>query len=672
MLKSTFKKVSAIAIAGTMLAGMMAVPANAMSNETVYTPKNVTVLNETFNNYTAGDYKFTSDNVSDPTIFSENSNIQYTRVSPPGWSDAFLSIVEETDSDNYLKIPYDPGFHVNFDNPNGSTSVNLGDKVEVSFKALYTKKEYKAHFNFNDAATRFTMISSTDTRDATAGNSDWASSEKGRFFTINSGHGRLTVSDNWDNGRNFGNTVDTWFDVTATINTRDADHENKQTLTLESGGWKMVGYFDANYTGEEDTEYTPISSIDSLQVTRHGEMYGGGYLYLDDLKVSVSGTESHNELVSDLSKTLVDENFSNLTGGWTKSNGWTLDNKQNLVGTVAKYATYAGSGTGAAGYPDTTSEKALKITGGNDHAAALYMNADETLTAGDIVNMSFDYYQTNQNAMFVSLQGLNDKGVAHKDISSTSWYGSSMGADKGDGWRGPMWGPYAATADKAAIMASTGAGASGYDPFTTFNPVYGHNGGNEAQNTFIPGKWYTIELSINTKNEEHGNKQTLSLKYKERGAATYTQEYLSYFDADATTIGDDKIDALSVFNGFDIGVTLVNPTTSDAVYIDNVKAEIVKPGFEVVGVENSTNTWTFGNDDITLNYVVDASADSKVIIAQYAEGGRMISAATEDVDATGRDTVTVTPETNANTIKVMVLDMSNALPYTKAFVMTRQ
>ena len=31
MLKSTFKKVSAIAIAGTMLAGMMAVPANAMT-----------------------------------------------------------------------------------------------------------------------------------------------------------------------------------------------------------------------------------------------------------------------------------------------------------------------------------------------------------------------------------------------------------------------------------------------------------------------------------------------------------------------------------------------------------------------------------------------------------------------------------------------------------------
>ena len=670
MLKSTFKKVSAIAIAGTMLAGMMAVPANAMSNETVYTPKNDTVLNETFNNYTAGDYKFESNNVSNPTLFPENSNIQYTRVSPPSWGDKFLSIVEETDNENYLKIPFDPGFHVNFDNPNGSTSVNLGDKVEVSFKALYTKKEYKAHFNFNNAATRFTMISSTD-GGGTASDANWASTEKGRFFTINSGHGRLTVSDEWDRGRNFGQTTSQWFDVKATINTRDADHEDKQTLTLESGGWKMVGYFDANYTGAEDTEYTPISSIDSLQVTRHGEEYGGGYLYLDDLKVSVSGQEAHNELVSDLSKTVINENFSNLTGGWTNSNGWKYDNKQDLNGTVAKYATYAGSGNGAAGYPDATSEKALKITGGNDHAAALYMNADETLTPGDIVNMSFDYYQTNQNAMFVSLQGLNDKGVAHKDISSTSWYGSSMGADKGDGWRGPMWGPYAATADRAAIMASTGAGASGYDPFTTFNPVYGHNGGNEAQNTFIPGKWYTIELSINTKNAEHGNKQTLSLKYKERGTNTYTQEYLSYYDADATTIGDDKIDALSVFNGFDIGVTLVNPATSDAVYIDNVKAEVVKPGFEVVGVANTGNTYTFnGNDDITLNYVVDASAASKVIIAQYGADKRMIDATTENVSAT--DTVTVTPNPSAKTIKVMVLDMSNALPYTKAFVMTRQ
>ena len=633
MLKSTFKKVSAIAIAGTMLAGMMAVPANAMSNETVYTPKNVTVLNETFDNYTTGDYKITSDDVSNPTIFSENPNIQYTRVSPPSWGDQFLSIVEETDNENYLQIPYDPGFHVNFSNPNGSTPVNLGDTVEVSFKFQYQKKEYRTYFNFNDAATRFTMISSTDTGGATAGNSDWASTEKGRFFTINDGHGRLTVSDNWDNGRNLGIPT-TWVPVTATIKTQDADHEDKQTLTLESGGWKMVGYFDADYTGEEDTEYTPISSIDSLQVTRYGGEYGSNKLYLDDLKVSVSGTEAHNELVSDLSKTVLNETFDNLVNTTlpttaTSITGTSLQGKN----------VWGGSWTIA---PDTVGGNAVaKITAGGGSQMAADFD-DVTIGANDEIHVSYD--RQFQSSWF---SGINVK---------TDGFGAN---DSNLGTR-------LVPVDNTSI-----AGTGAIEAFVNGKLMIGVLDHGDCWP--VAGETHHVEYVIKVSDPEYGNKQTLTYtisggenSIKRYGDGNYSSSYkcVYYFDADSSDDEDyTKLTSLNNFGAYVEGAA--------AYTLDNLKVEVVKPGFEVVGVANTGNTYTFsGNDPIDLKYVVDASAASKVIVAQYGSDKRMIDATTENVSAT--DTVTVTPNPNAKTIKVMVLDMSNALPYTKAFVMTRQ
>ena len=52
MVKSIFKRVSAVAIAGTILTGTMAVPANAKSLVTTTKEVATTVISDDFNGYT--------------------------------------------------------------------------------------------------------------------------------------------------------------------------------------------------------------------------------------------------------------------------------------------------------------------------------------------------------------------------------------------------------------------------------------------------------------------------------------------------------------------------------------------------------------------------------------------------------------------------------------------
>ena len=629
MVKSIFKRVSAVAIAGTILTGTMAVPASAKVSVPV--PHTSTILSDNFDSYTVCQDSLTRA----VKTFAQNSDIIYKRYSPENWGSSYIDIENDTKDGNILSAWYTHGLRINYNNPNGSTAVQPGDSVTVSFRFQYNIASARINVNLNDANTRFDMISSTDQTGDVA-NANWADTKYGRILTINPTYSRIAVSDNWDRGR-INLKTDTWYDVSVTINTRDAEYDDRQTLTAKSGSWKMVGYFDANYTGDGDTTYDLLSSVDSLQFDTTDAMYGTGgdtKLKIDDILIQKTGNST--EYQSDFGTTLINEDFSNLTGSWSYSNDWhnNTDRKASLAGTTAKYSTIAGKGSGMAGYPTSSTEKALKISSADkDHAVAVHLNADTTVTPGAVVNMSFDYYQTNQNAMYVMLQGLQDKGIAHKYISSTSLYGYDKGTSKGYGWYGPYMGSYAATADKTAIIASTGIGGGDNDP-TAFTPVYGHNRSNTAQNTFVAGEWYTIELSINTRNKDHGNKQTLSLKYKKRSADTYLQEYLSYLDTDATTIGDDKVDALSVFKGFDIGVTTANPDNGCTAYIDNVKAVVTRSGFEAWGAaseghEAENDTFTPGQE-MTIKAAADPalfakkdSAKMTLFVALYDNDGRL-------------------------------------------------
>ena len=331
MLTSIFKRVSAFAMAGTILTGTMAVPASAKVSVPV--PHTSTILSDNFDSYTVCQDSLTRA----VKTFAQNSDIIYKRYSPENWGSSYIDIENDTKDGNILSAWYTHGLRINYNNPNGSTAVQPGDSVTVSFRFQYNIASARINVNLNDANTRFDMISSTDQTGDVA-NANWADTKYGRILTINPTYSRIAVSDNWDRGR-INLKTDTWYDVSVTINTRDAEYDDRQTLTAKSGSWKMVGYFDANYTGDGDTTYDLLSSVDSLQFDTTDAMYGTGgdtKLKIDDILIQKTGNST--EYQSDFGTTLINEDFSNLTGSWSYSNDWhnNTDRKASLAGTTAK------------------------------------------------------------------------------------------------------------------------------------------------------------------------------------------------------------------------------------------------------------------------------------------------------------------------------------------------
>lgn len=630
MLKSTFKKVSAIAIAGTMLAGMMAVPANAMSNETVYDVETINVINENFDNYNTS----SSDTIASKTstAFTQNGNIQYKRYQTWGSSMTFKVEQDATLNSIVLNASYDEGVAINFDNPSGTTQINEGDIVEISYKFKYNYSAAKMLLNLNNANTRFTYISSSNTSGDTS-SANWADTKEGRILSMYMNNGWMAVSDTKQSNATI--PKDEWNTVTVTINTKDADHGNRQTLTAKSGNWNLVGYFDANYTGSDDATYDLLSSISSLQFDTYGWYadYGcGAKFYIDDLKVDVKKNVARDVLVSDLSNVVLNETFDNLediaTGkettlpgtSFTFKNTWwagnTITFEKEMVGdnAVAKITAPGGSVMKA--------DLGNVVIGANDEIHVSYDRQSQPSWRSGI-NCGYSAADTDVGTLITSLTDSTEKG-------------------KG----------------KAAIEANINGKLL--------------IGGIEDSDCWITdGSQLHVEYVIKVSDPEHGNKQTVtytvtgpedSMRNSQHAkSSSWSRTY--YIDADNTTPEEDKFTSLNNFGACVEGASAYN--------LDNVKVEVVKPGFEVDGVANTGNTYTFRtNDPIDLKYVVDASAASKVIVAQYGADKRMIDATTENVSAT--DTVTVTPNPSAKTIKVMVLDMSNARPYTKVFVMTRQ
>ena len=629
MLKSTFKKVSAIAIAGTMLAGMMAVPANAMSNKPVYTPKTIHVIDENFNSYEEASYTLNDTN-NLTSFLPGNERIQYCREFP--WQDGTAGIAKDGD-EKVLAAGYNQGFKLNFDATNPA-QVKEGDIVTISFRFKYNiSKACRFLVNLNDATPRFTYRYSTNSSADASKSPSWASTTNPRIMSILPGDNKIAVSDAWSNGMNNMNN-DIWYTVTATINTKDSAYDNKQTLKIQCGSWYMIGEFDANYTGENDTTYDLLTSVDSLQIDTYTWAADNGVFNIDDLKIDVDTTEAHNELVSDLSKTVLNETFDNLVNTTlpttaTSITGTSLQGKN----------VWGGSWTIA---PDTVGGNAVaKITAGGGSQMAADFD-DVTIGANDEIHVSYDreFY--------------------------TSWRSGINMPNDGFGANDSNLGTRLVPVDNTSI-----AGTGAIEAFVNGKLMIGVLDHGDCWP--VAGETHHVEYVIKVSDPEYGNKQTLTYtisggenSIKRYGDGNYSSSYkcVYYFDADSSDDEDyTKLTSLNNFGAYVEGAA--------AYTLDNLKVEVVKPGFEVVGVANTGNTYTFRtNDPIDLKYVVDASAASKVIIAQYGADKRMIDATTENVSAT--DTVTVTPNPNAKTIKVMVLDMSNALPYTKAFVMTRQ
>ena len=266
MLKSTYKKVSAIDIAGTMLAGMMAVPANAMSSVTKTEKVTTPVINENFNGYEV-DETLPSNLTGSTTNFGQNANIQFKHYNGTAWpGNRQVGIQKVEEGNNAFAISGHVGMWLNFDSPNEApTTVNEGDIVTVSFKYKYesdpNKKYQNIRVKLNDNAKTAYIPKEGGTSVAGSGGYGWSESWKpyaenrGRLVRLVGNNG-WCISDKNDYGQ-FTTSPDTWYTMKITINTADAKYEGKNTIKVESeytgGNGYQYGLFDADYNGKDDT-----------------------------------------------------------------------------------------------------------------------------------------------------------------------------------------------------------------------------------------------------------------------------------------------------------------------------------------------------------------------------------------------------------------------------------
>lgn len=288
--------------------------------------------------------------------------------------------------------------------------------------------------------------------------------------------------------------------------------------------------------------------------------------------------------------------------------------------------------------------------------------------------------------MCVMLQGISENGVAYKSIKSTNWYDTNYNAT--DGWQTNDTSIQTASKkDNKAKIAVTGhALANEWHPAEMLSPVAANTGGNTAQRTFNAGKWYTVEISIDTKNEKFDGKQTMSLKYKERGTDTYSQEYFGYLDADASTLG--TVDALTSFKGFDIGIETFKEDTS--IYVDNVKTNIQKPGYELWGAASNGHEAdgkfiqgqdmyikaaadpsafkeiTMNEDGTEISKIEDKNTDMMLIAALYDTDGKLIGTELANKTLSTADSYIETGEFNTKNVKIIktfLWDLQSIKPY---------
>ena len=601
MLKSTFKKVSAIAIAGTMLAGMMAVPANAMTE--IMEDYQKPVWSENFNGYeeVSKSIIWNSSSISETTLVEDK--ITY---SGNDWMQATIKVTGETDKKLIIKHDF-----------NGNT-LNL----KLLTGNITLPEDMSSNISFDASIADITDMTDKTGGDAGKGVDTYIGVNDTKLVSFTHASTKTPTDKTTVKVVGASSSVDI---VPGTTYSFNIEIDNGVvTLTIKNGD-TVVGTSAASISG--------ISSISNILFTNSG--YKRGYsLTTDNIVITTGAERGTGKFVSDLSKTVLDENFDNvgdISSGKLQGTSFTVSKPW-----------------GANDFDVKNVNGAAQMKGGSSSTTTLLADVDDVVLGDDeVIRFSFD--TTKSVGLYA---GIRSTSITDPKVSLTSLDGNKTSSIPGD--KGSL---------HIHHVTSEGYIRPGICQTVT-DPM------------MLDGYTYHFEYTIDPSNRIYDNKQTLTVRVTSPDNALANSwqqdarfgEYKEtlYLDADCNTEGVQKFDSLSAFYFKQYW------NTTD-VTIDNLKVEVLKPGFEVKDVANSGNTYSFNsNDPIELNYLADASAASKVVIAQYAEGGRMINAETKDLAATGAGTVTVTPVAEAQKIKVMILDMSNALPYTKAFVMTRQ
>lgn len=615
--------------------------------------------------------------------FGENSDIEF--MDYMGWGSSSAAIKEKTDaSDKYFSAIIGSGIKAKFKPDVGSTVVTPGDIIRISFKYNWIKftggsgggPNSVMGVNLNDITNyRFENISGSCDASSTEEYATLATMVPFRGMRVNVTAGDNPYDDTGIAMPDFSeNTVENivapWSDVMITINTADANADGAQTLKIETNGSTIYGKYDANYTGTNDSTIDPFTYIDSVYFDSMGHYDANrAEFMLDDLKVDILRSIADTVYVSDLITTLTDEDFSELT--CNESISFWQSNKEFPVSGTSLTGSWTGSsGSFSADDPDG-GNGALKVkvpSVWSEHKLYLDDRSNKNLELGDALVYKFDYYREKAiGGFYINLA--NGDNYARVQLLSGGWIGSQNRRNN-----------------------STTIGM-----FNNNTLFPGRDGGDIHAPQTDAGKWYTVELIINTSDFSQsavaariGGCQTITLKMIDKQTGeTVNRSYGTldanptndYYDAGSVDYNEDPIDTLTSYDG--ISLTFGYGSEESTYYIDNVSAQIVKKGIEafgeaVDGISADDSKFVSGKT-ISVQAIAgmeDFDGDNNnvnIFIAQYGARNHLLDVQLIQGEADGKiiKLDDITPLADTTSIKLFMMEDDTLAPLVEAVTYTQ-
>lgn len=714
------RRVGSIFLAASMLAGMYAVPASAKTKVYEDAPVTLTLINETFEGCAAD----SSMGQSTSPVEVSGANKGTTINSYKGWANPLTIKSEEggTSENKYASINPSSGAKLRIKNNSGVTQVKTGDIITVSFKfkSDYTKSGDAAQFIVNLNDNKKSGETGTMCR-FVKGSNDWSGSDSNKYFANypTQGGNQLVADKNdgrilnlfmganrysmnkWSSSFSSGNTYSTtgWNDVTITINTNDTSgsYGGEQTLKTEvkytdADGNEQSSYFkgkyDADYTGDSDTTYDKITSINSLQFDSLEEIYNltGNGADFDDIKVTLQTTESKlASVTSTLDGTIINETFNSCIADTGFGKNATTDpvkvTDADETTTVQAYKNWY-----------TTPLTVKNESGNNNYASMNFGNGailniknksgSTPVKEGDIIKISFKVKDTtNTSGMFgrliVNLNN-NKNNSATGDNGKMSRYTGKTGKSIDDTKYSNR------SANYPWINNGTDNDAK-YKDGRIFNLNMGrHSYSMTSKNDdtyWVPGHkvgdsvWTDVTITINTKDAEYDNQQTLKAEASYIDSAT-NQQVSTYmkglYDADYKGDSDETYDRITSIDSIQFDSyeywhndTLKADATAD---FDDIKVQVISPEFEIWGSATTVNNVEGTLDDEFIEgneLTVKAStvnSDNTLLVGVYDANGILINCTTAKA-AEGNNIITAEgiSTTGADTIKLFLWNNTSSI-----------
>lgn len=700
------RRIGSIVLSAAMLAGTIAVPVSAKHVVREDVPTILTLINETFDDYTVSENPQSVSNGGSPgsATFTQNENIV---LKTGGWGSQKFSIVNDSNTDNYMSFTNDGDAFVQFKNPNGSTSITEGDIIKINFDMKFdsdlSKNQKQTSFKLllNDNLSTYYKFKSTSKKDDPYLKSGESA---GTLLAMKHDTGVFASADDTASGPKV--IGDTWVNYSIVLDTKDEDNDNKQTLrvtakynngTIDVEDY-VFGYFDADKSNNSDTEtYDLVKEFSSLTMSigqwkgdeevryQPNTRVNNFKVTLETIKNKVTGAKS------DMEEVVIDEPLTNLG----VDDKWKGGYNESFVGNSKTVSTKTLASWSQASHK--ASADGLMVSYGNGGKINFKNPSTSTdVKEGDVVKISFKAKNTagSVGTLVVNFSDRSETtcNAQTGDIKSTDGKKSRFTPIEGDKEMVTYESNNEQKTEQSQIISypRLNEGDSDYTgrimSFNMKDKKYGiSNKFNwsvyQASQRLSNSEWNDITVTINTKDASCEGKQTMKIEasYPD-GESTYKSYMKGYFDADYKGDSEDTTyDMLDKIGSLTISSNTGNyPCYGDNVgdvvaTFKDVKVTVTHQGLEAWGDATTKDNIEGALDDdkflagSTLEaraYVNPTETNTMLIAAVYDGDGVLIDCKTAkqpDENFTGLITAEVSTM-GAKTVKMFAVDSTTLAP----------